>query len=422
MGRKIKDAMRSGCVSSQTVKGGGFCAFRIVLLISVLWGTGCAHTRISQKQLHEHTLASGYSAIPLLPFLGHPHPQVPIATVQILKVIKDPESIDPLIQIARDRTSGRRLEAIESLSVFHDPRVYGLLTETLTNPDVNIRRYTFRAIGALGENSLLDPLLTSVDAEVNRSMQQTVPVNAALEDCVNALASFRATKAGLKLAEILDANNVAARDASARTLGKFSEDHDVMVAVTRFLQRRRDVRESPYDVQWNLIAAIERHPIFPETGNAILYLLGSNDNAIRNKAAQALNAGVIDQTHIPQLVKILTERKAEGGPVLEAIHLRNLMGAAGKLGSHDAARVLVSYLKSTDKDVAASAANALITCVDVSMTAEIIDVWRSTSNGGVKWYLEKSLASGSYPVTYDETNKQFTLNERRLKDILDQNR
>ena len=90
-----------------------------------------------------------------------------------LAQIRQPETIEPLLSVARDSLASVRLAAIEGLSSFHDSRISSVLVEALKDPAVAVRKEAAIALGLRsyldGEFdlvNLLKPLLKDIRLEV----------------------------------------------------------------------------------------------------------------------------------------------------------------------------------------------------------------------------------------------------------------
>ena len=90
-----------------------------------------------------------------------------------LAQIRQPETIDPLLSVARDRLPSVRAAAIEGLCSFHDSRIPPVLVEALKDPAVAVRKEAAIALGLrsyldgeLDLVNLLKPLLSDIRLEV----------------------------------------------------------------------------------------------------------------------------------------------------------------------------------------------------------------------------------------------------------------
>lgn len=90
-----------------------------------------------------------------------------------LAQIRQSETIDPLLSVARDRLPSVRAAAIEGLCSFHDSRIPPVLVEALKDPAVAVRKEAAIALGLrsyldgeLDLVNLLKPLLSDIHLEV----------------------------------------------------------------------------------------------------------------------------------------------------------------------------------------------------------------------------------------------------------------
>jgi len=361
-------------------------------------------------------LVTQYSAKPVLKLLGHSDSSVRNYASQILKKLADPESIDPLVAVAQSRADAQtRQYAVQALGAFKDKRVERCLIALIEDPNQTIRRSVYQAMGQLGTDALLDPMLKALDQEAKKP-QQGGSYNYDLQQLASALANFKDIKAGKALLKLLSEADGRTKRSIAQAFYRY-RNPKLVPDVVAFLEKAEDPApndsNSPHTYLFQMLAQVGDD----SAAKVVLKSLGSANSRVRSAAANALRK-VAGRKSVPMLAEVVLTGKAPNGQPLQTSELSYIVSALGQLGDGRAAKALLSQVNNPNQSIAYQAASGLAKCVDPELTDDLIKAWETCGNASVKSYLSNALRSGSYPARWIENDKAFVVDPERLKWML----
>jgi len=192
----------------------------------------------------------------LIELLKDKHSQVKISAISALGSIRDVESVAPLIKILEEGDDSRvRLAAIQVLGKLGDKRAVLVLTNTLTDSDVVIRKASAKSLGEIraeeGFSSLIDAL-GDKDMNVRRNAAESLgnlgnkeaikPLNKRLkkeQDLMSKVVISRAlsllgSKKGLKVAlKGTESKDFRIRIVACETLGNIGINNEKVINVLK---------------------------------------------------------------------------------------------------------------------------------------------------------------------------------------------
>jgi len=364
----------------------------------------------------EPGLVAQYPAKPVLKLLGHSDSSVRNYASQILKKLADPESIEPLIGVAKSRADAQtRQYAVQALGAFKDKRVEQCLIALIEDPDQNVRRSVYQAMGQIGTEGLLDPMLKALEREAKKPLQGS-SYNYDLQQLASALAGFQNIKAGKALLKLLGEGDKRTRRSVAQAFYRY-RNPKIVPDVVAFLKKADDPPPNEHSTPITYLFQMLAQVGDDSAAEVVIKFLGSGNANVRSSAANALRK-VAGRKSVPLLAKALSTGKAPNGQSLQASELSYIVSALGQLGDGRAAKALLAQVSNPNQSIAYQAASGLQRCVDPEITEGVIKAWEAAANASVKSYLSTALRSGAYPARWIENDKAFVVDPERLKWML----
>ena len=133
---------------------------------------------VNKAELREPAVSAllmhGETAVaPLIACLENENEDVRRYTARALGKIGDARAVEPLITFLENGTVEDIQAAIDALGSIDDPRSADILTESLTDPDPKIREAAVRAVGRLGKPSFSETILSKLK-DSNELVRQAV--------------------------------------------------------------------------------------------------------------------------------------------------------------------------------------------------------------------------------------------------------
>ena len=178
------------------------------------------------------------------------------AAARSLRRLKDPEAVDPLLDMLKDPSPDVRSHAVWVLSAYRDPRTVEPLYAALKDPDPSVRTWAVREVGKFADSRAVDALV------------------AALPTGAGYLASMPEGRGIGALLNALDHSDRVVREAALSALQRYPKNSNKDALVHGLLQKLEQGRG---EFRWMAVSA-----------------LGSIDDA---RAFEAVLEAVTDKDH-----------------------------------------------------------------------------------------------------------------------------
>ena len=174
----------------------------------------------------------------LLPLLRDQHnEQARTAAINALGKLKDANAVNDLLEIANDESEvwAVRKASVEALGEIRDARAVDCLVNTLNDQYATVREASALALGKIGSNQAILPLLTTLDT----SSLWALRVAAA-----HALGEIRDRRATAPLSNALKDRYAAVREIAAEALGKLRDPDAVDPLISALDDPNGNVQEA----------------------------------------------------------------------------------------------------------------------------------------------------------------------------------
>ncbi len=269
---------------------------------------------------------------PLIMALGDEKWKVRKSAAVALGKIKDPRTLEPLIKALSDIDSEVRKSAVEALGELNDPCTVEPLIKTLTDKDFYVRKSAAEALGKLKDPRSIDPLIKAF-GDINSDVRKSA---------AEALGKLKDPRSIDPLIKAFSDENKNVRNSATWLLGKIKDPR----AVNRVIEALSDKNES---IRIN--AAIVLGEIKDlRAVDPLIKAFGDKDWEVRDSAVAAIGK-IKDPSAVNQLIEALNNKN-------ELVRVCAVK-ALGELNDPCAVEPLIKTLTDKDSKVRESAASVL---------------------------------------------------------------
>ncbi|MEW6599360.1 MAG: DUF3859 domain-containing protein [Nitrospirota bacterium] len=174
----------------------------------------------------------------LLPLMNEKDPVVRLSALRILGTLGEERALDPLLKaLGNDKLRSVASEAIEPLGGIKHSRALKTLIQLLKDDNSNIRHHAINALGSMGDNQAVTPLLELLETEKDINM---------LNRIINSLSLIGDKNASQKIIVFLNHDNSQTRIQAATALLKIAAPDSVAALVNALGDKESIVRDYSY--------------------------------------------------------------------------------------------------------------------------------------------------------------------------------